>query len=310
MQPQFTNCSVAIYCNQVLRESNGCAWDGCDVVNPMQLEFDHLRDKTVAVTKCSTIDKARVEIEKCRILCTFHHRIISADQHAERQVDNPNPIQQRNKANRLAKKAHVNARKLSIGVCARCPMRLDGSDERAFSAFYFVYRDRTYTKGRLPVAAMAMRAHSITNINAAIADCDMLCANCFALQKNLVSSKTPEQLAEYAAAATNMTDFAISIGYSCKGGQPSSYVRQRLLLIMEDHQLDIEHFKTKNRIELFTLNRIRGIVEDSTSFTELSNKLGYKRLTPALEKMLIRELNLRSVNFDHFIGAAKRRKIK
>jgi len=64
----------------------GCSWDGCDIDNPVMIEFDHLdgSDKSGEIANmfrrgCS-IKKIEAEAAKCRLLCANHHRLRTAMQ--------------------------------------------------------------------------------------------------------------------------------------------------------------------------------------------------------------------------------------
>ena len=59
------------------KSDNGCT--DCGETDWRVLEFDHLRDKFMDVSKmvarCFTLDKIREEIEKCEVVCANCHRI-------------------------------------------------------------------------------------------------------------------------------------------------------------------------------------------------------------------------------------------
>ncbi len=67
-------------------EMGGCSYQGCDVVNPIMIDFDHLdRDqKQDAVGNMVrlgyTLEKIKQEAAKCRLLCANHHRLWTAEQ--------------------------------------------------------------------------------------------------------------------------------------------------------------------------------------------------------------------------------------
>jgi hypothetical protein len=56
-----------------------CSEEGCEVSNPIMLEFDHLGDKEFnlgsAPTKGYSRERVLREIAKCEIVCANHHRV-------------------------------------------------------------------------------------------------------------------------------------------------------------------------------------------------------------------------------------------
>lgn len=69
-----------------LVKSGGCSYDGCDVINPIMLEFDHIdkEDKTSSISRMIqggySVNALEKEAQKCRILCANHHRLRTAQQ--------------------------------------------------------------------------------------------------------------------------------------------------------------------------------------------------------------------------------------
>lgn len=69
-------------CNFLLQhfEENPCRM--CGETNPILLEFDHLRDKSVNVSKAIldmwSIERLQDEIDKCQVLCANCHRMKTA----------------------------------------------------------------------------------------------------------------------------------------------------------------------------------------------------------------------------------------
>lgn len=53
--------------------SNPCSM--CGETDPVVLDYDHLRDKTIDVSKIQSLALFYSEIEKCRVLCSICHRI-------------------------------------------------------------------------------------------------------------------------------------------------------------------------------------------------------------------------------------------
>jgi hypothetical protein len=71
---------------EYVAENGGCSWDGCDIDNPVMIEFDHIdrSDKTQAIStmiaRGRPLSAIKEEAKKCRLLCANHHRLWTAEQ--------------------------------------------------------------------------------------------------------------------------------------------------------------------------------------------------------------------------------------
>jgi len=127
-----------------IEKSRGCQWSRCrfnfsdkpetflvceNVQNLVIFEFDHLQEKLFNVScwgqirKCTEQDLID-EISKCRILCSFHHRIHSQNQITEKR-NNKSDYSETIHAVEILKRVRynrnkVNELKLGIGKCEMC----------------------------------------------------------------------------------------------------------------------------------------------------------------------------------------------
>jgi hypothetical protein len=158
------------------------------------LEFDHLGNKLFNISQCAhlyvrsmTDEEAqhvlRVELEKCQVLCRFHHQIKSAKDHRKRadkkrKSDDEGTAKQIHsrkyaREKRMFNKQHVMSKKLKVGQCGHCP-RIVTIDNT--SGFDFDHLDRK-TK-HCAISRMATWRNSIEIIDKEIEKCMLLCANC------------------------------------------------------------------------------------------------------------------------------------
>jgi hypothetical protein len=79
------NQAVREWKYEFLKEA-GCSWPGCDVTEPIMLEFDHIESSEKEADICSMIrkgkslDKIKAEAAKCQVLCANHHKLRTAKQ--------------------------------------------------------------------------------------------------------------------------------------------------------------------------------------------------------------------------------------
>ena len=69
-----------------LKRITGCQEDGCNVTDPIMLDYDHIDRNLKKFGICAGINRGVAwsvileEIAKCRVLCANHHRIHTASQ--------------------------------------------------------------------------------------------------------------------------------------------------------------------------------------------------------------------------------------
>lgn len=67
-------------------KETGCQWEGCDIHEPIMLEFDHIDRNNKEATICDMIrrsfplERIMAEAKKCTVLCANHHRMRTAEQ--------------------------------------------------------------------------------------------------------------------------------------------------------------------------------------------------------------------------------------
>ena len=114
------------------------------------------------------IPALEAELEKCRPLCTFCHRLVSQQ---ERGVLKQKSI--------IKKKAYVHAIKLRIGECQVCKRKLKKEEECC--AFDFDHIDAKLKQSRI---ARMVSSYSLKRffqcIDLEVSKCRLLCANCHA----------------------------------------------------------------------------------------------------------------------------------
>ncbi len=164
--------------NKIIKK-NGCQWTNCYEINPDIIEFDHIDPKEKKfqisrwVTKHSDDENVLVnEMNKCRLLCKFHHRIHSETQRKKKEYSNY-PISQGNKY-REQNKIKLLQKKLEIGECSECCRKVT---EKETQGFDFDHLD-TYPKFRA-IASMVDEKYSWNkSILPEIEKCRLICANC------------------------------------------------------------------------------------------------------------------------------------
>lgn len=292
---------------KTLKNSSGCSYEGCGQKDPRVLEFDHLGDKKKNVSQCSSIAEVDIEIAKCRILCCYHHRLVSAEQHAERRVDEiEDEVQRGNKERRLRNQEYVVERKKSIGKCQRCEFQIDASDWRSFSGFYFSYIT-VKTGVRHSVSEMVMRQCSIETIKNAMSECELLCGNCAVMKKNsgevstdptlreVINAIQKHELVKFVEESQSFTELAKKCGLMPNDGR----VRFYLLESMEKFDITCYHFRCKNRLELFSDDMISRIVRESRSWKDFCVRMGYKSTVRVTQERLRSALTKRNIPFDN-----------
>jgi|SRR5690606_13998818 len=64
----------------------GCSWEGCNVTDPVMIEFDHTNPEfkveniSNLMSKCVSIETLELEVSKCTLLCANHHKKRTASQ--------------------------------------------------------------------------------------------------------------------------------------------------------------------------------------------------------------------------------------
>ena len=69
-----------------VEEQGGCSYSGCDVKDPIMIDFDHIdptnksMDVSTMISRGYGLDKIKDEATKCQLLCANHHRLKTAEQ--------------------------------------------------------------------------------------------------------------------------------------------------------------------------------------------------------------------------------------
>ena len=139
------------------------------------IEADHRAEWGEKIHNCSEyrwwayhggVPALEAELNKCRPLCTFCHRLVSQQ---ERGV-------QKQKS-KIKKKAYVNQKKLKIGECKVCKRKLEKEEECC--AFDFDHIDAKLKQDN--ICKMVLRytlKRFFQCIDLELAKCRLLCANC------------------------------------------------------------------------------------------------------------------------------------
>jgi hypothetical protein len=179
-------------------KAGGCSIETC--TEQHVLEFDHLKDgdKSFLInsrgyqhlhvkskTEKQAIDELHAEIEKCQIMCRFHHRIKSQKQRYEygqrnRLAEDAGTKKQQTRR-RSERKRHENRRqyviniKIALGCCANvsCDKRVTRENVFGFD-FDHINRSEKYKC----IGVLVGKGASIEVIDAEISKCNLLCANC------------------------------------------------------------------------------------------------------------------------------------
>jgi hypothetical protein len=143
----------------------------CGVSDPVVLEFDHIGEKTAAisalVTACATVAAIEREIEHCEVVCVNCHRRRTARRGRWRRAD-PSEVSRRPYANASVARnfAHLDSILRSSG-CVDC-----GERDPVVLEF-----DHIGPK-RAKVTTLAWFGCSLQTIDAEIARCQIRCASC------------------------------------------------------------------------------------------------------------------------------------
>lgn len=71
---------------EYIKQHGGCSYEGCDIENPVMIDFDHLDRTTKTLDIGSMFSRGynlsviEEEASKCRLLCANHHRLWTAEQ--------------------------------------------------------------------------------------------------------------------------------------------------------------------------------------------------------------------------------------
>lgn len=90
--------SLSDWRNEYIKWRGGCSYEGCEVDNPVMIDFDHIsrEDKewnvSEMIVRGMPIHKIEKEADKCRLLCANHHRLWTAEQMGWRNNASVSPL--------------------------------------------------------------------------------------------------------------------------------------------------------------------------------------------------------------------------
>lgn len=105
---------------------------------------------------------------------------------------------------------------------------------------------------------------------------------------------TREQLEEIFLKSVTFSEVSKKLGYSALN-------IEKLKEIAFQYQISICHLKNaKNKIELFTREELKNIVDNSSNFTQVAKALGYKDCNGQIQKMIEKYLKEYNITTEHF----------
>lgn len=162
------------FCAQRYRSTQTC--HDCGETDWILLESDHTRDdkatrqstglKIRTITKQPTLLKVALEVLKCETVCVMCHRRRTHARHTHTT---------KGSIKRLKKERHdfVNQKKVEIGKCSTCPLKVDVNEPFLFDWDHI--NPETKTKS---ISDMCGGTFPMKQIEAEIAKCRLLCCKC------------------------------------------------------------------------------------------------------------------------------------
>ncbi len=174
----ITNKKLRLFSGEQLKKEMGgkcvdCGEEDCNV-----LEYDHVDSdmKLDNVSCMKSIAAIRAEAQKTQLRCRFCHRLKTAAKWTTHYELGLIPAATQREQLQQRNYEHVRAIKRNIGQCLRCHRALKLDDPCQYAAFDFDHRDPKEKVAN--VSLLCRRRKPIELIDAEIAKCDLLCANC------------------------------------------------------------------------------------------------------------------------------------